>query len=102
VLDALGLDPTALPGWWQGWPPRLHVQHWRDELGLSEAEIVAAAEAPARTIPNRPMGQKRWTAPCSVQQGARSRMQARNDARRKVPRQQRRRTTIWRLSTPTS
>src|SRR5690606_2643587 len=38
LLAALGLAPSALPGWWQGWPPRLHVQRWRDELGLTEAE----------------------------------------------------------------
>jgi len=58
LLSALGLDPTALPGWWQGWPPRLHVQRWRDELGLSEAEIVATAEASRRDHPEPPDGPK--------------------------------------------
>jgi len=58
VLEALGLDPTALPGWWQGWPPRLHVQRWRDELGLSEAEIVTAAEASRQDHPEPPDGPK--------------------------------------------
>ncbi len=58
LLDALGLDPAALPGWWQGWPPRLHVQRWRDELGLTEAEIVAAAEASREEHPEPPDGPK--------------------------------------------
>jgi hypothetical protein len=58
VLLALGLDPAALPGWWQGWPPRLHVQRWRDELGLTEAEIVAAAEASRQEHPEPPDGPK--------------------------------------------
>ena len=58
LLDALGLDPAALPGWWQGWPPRLHVQRWRDELGLTEAEIIAAAEASRQEHPEPPDGPK--------------------------------------------
>ncbi|MCW1932308.1 helix-turn-helix domain-containing protein [Pararhodobacter zhoushanensis] len=58
VLDALGLDLAALPGWWQGWPARLHIQRWRDELGLSEAEIVAAAEASRQEHPEPPDGPK--------------------------------------------
>ena len=58
VLLALGLDPNSLPGWWQGWPPRLHVQRWRDELGLTEAEIVAAAEASRLEHPEPPDGPK--------------------------------------------
>jgi hypothetical protein len=58
VLSALGLDPAALPGWWQGWPPRLHVQRWRDELGLTEADIVAAAEASRQEHPEPPDGPK--------------------------------------------
>lgn len=58
LLDTLGLDPTALPGWWQGWPPRLHVQRWRDELGLTEAEIIAAAEASRQEHPEPPDGPK--------------------------------------------
>jgi hypothetical protein len=58
VLSALGLDATALPGWWQGWPPRLHVQRWRDELGLTAAEIVAAAEASRQEHPEPPDGPK--------------------------------------------
>ena len=58
LLDALGLDPDALPGWWQGWPPRLHVQRWRDDLGLTEAEIIAAAEASRQEHPEPPDGPK--------------------------------------------
>lgn len=58
VLLALGLDATALPGWWQGWPPRLHVQRWRDELGLTEAEIITAAEASRQEHPEPPDGPK--------------------------------------------
>jgi len=58
LLDALGLDPTALPGWWQGRPPRLHVQRWRDELGMSEAEIIATAEASRHEHPEPPDGPK--------------------------------------------
>jgi hypothetical protein len=58
LLAALGLDPDALPGWWQGWPPRLHVQRWRDELGLSEDEIVAIAEASREDHPEPPDGPK--------------------------------------------
>ena len=58
LLAALGLDPAALPGWWQGWPPRLHVQRWRDELGLTEAEIIATAEASRQEHPEPPDGPK--------------------------------------------
>ena len=58
LLAALVLDPAALPGWWQGWPPRLHVQRWRDELGLTEAEIIAAAEASRQEHPEPPDGPK--------------------------------------------
>ena len=58
LLAALGLDPAALPGWWQGWPPRLHVQRWRDELGLTEAEILAASEVSRQEHPNPPDGPK--------------------------------------------
>ena len=58
LLEALGLDPAALPGWWQGRPPRLHVQRWRDELGLTEAEILEAAEASRQEHPEPPDGPK--------------------------------------------
>ena len=59
LLTALGFDPDGpLPGWWQGWPPREHVRRWRDELGLSEAEIIAAAEASRTEHPEPPDGPK--------------------------------------------
>lgn len=58
LLDALGLNADALPGWWQGWSPRLHVRRWRDELGLTEAEILATAEESRQDHPEPPDGPK--------------------------------------------
>ncbi|NEX48190.1 helix-turn-helix domain-containing protein [Pseudotabrizicola algicola] len=58
LLRALGLDPTALPGWWQGWPPREHVRRWRDDLGLDVDAILAVAEASRRDHPEPPDGPK--------------------------------------------
>jgi hypothetical protein len=59
LLSALGFDPDGpLPGWWQGWLPREHVRRWQDELGLSEAEILAAAEASRQEHPEPPDGPK--------------------------------------------
>jgi hypothetical protein len=58
LILALGLDPAALPGWWQGYPPRLHIQRWRTELGLTEAEIVAAAKDTRKDHPEPPDGPK--------------------------------------------
>lgn len=58
LLRALGLAPTALPGWWQGWPPREHVRRWRDDLGLDEEAIIAVAEASRRDHPEPPDGPK--------------------------------------------
>lgn len=59
LLTALGFDPKgALPGWWQGWPPREHVRRWRDDLGLNEAEIVEAAEASRQDHHEPPDGPK--------------------------------------------
>jgi hypothetical protein len=58
LLSALGLDAAALPGWWQGWPPRLHVQRWREKLGLSQDEIVAVATASRSEHPEPPDGPK--------------------------------------------
>ena len=58
LVLALGLDPAALPGWWQGWPPRLHVQHWRTELGLTATEIVSAAKDTRKDHPEPPDGPK--------------------------------------------
>ena len=59
VLCALGFAANAsLPGWWQGSPPRLHAQRWRDELGLTETEIIATAEASRQEHPEPPDGPK--------------------------------------------
>lgn len=58
LLAALGLDAAALPGWWQGWPPREHVRRWRDDLGLDEEAILAVAEASRRDHPEPPDGPK--------------------------------------------
>ncbi|MBS0123344.1 helix-turn-helix domain-containing protein [Thetidibacter halocola] len=73
LLQALGLDPAALPGWWQGWPPQLHVQRWRDELGLTEAEIVAVAKATRQDHPEPPDGPKALDR--AMQRAAQRRMQ---------------------------
>jgi hypothetical protein len=59
LLTALGFDPDGpLPGWWQGWPPREHVRRWQTDLGLSEAEILEAAEASRQEHPEPPDGPK--------------------------------------------
>ncbi|WP_420587969.1 helix-turn-helix domain-containing protein [Marivita sp.] len=59
MLAALGLDPNGpLPGWWQGWPPREHVRRWQTDLGLTEAEILEAAEASRQDHPEPPDGPK--------------------------------------------
>ncbi len=59
LLTALGFAANAaLPGWWQGSSPRLHVQRWRDELGLTGAEIIATAEASRQEHPEPPDGPK--------------------------------------------
>ena len=81
VLAALGLDATALPGWWQGWPPRLHVQRWRGELGLTEAEIVAVAEASRQEHPEPPDGPKALDR--AMQRAAQRKVEAAGQKRRK-------------------
>lgn len=59
LLSALGFDPDGpLPGWWQGWPPREHVRRWRDDLKLTAAEILQAAEASRQEHPEPPDGPK--------------------------------------------
>ncbi|PWG16567.1 helix-turn-helix domain-containing protein [Salibaculum griseiflavum] len=59
LLSALGFDHDGpLPGWWQGWPPREHVQRWQTDLGLTKAEILEAAEASRRDHPEPPDGPK--------------------------------------------
>jgi hypothetical protein len=58
LLAALGLDPEALPSWWQGWPAQTHVRRWIDDLGLSLARIVEVAAETRATHPNPPDGPK--------------------------------------------
>lgn len=59
LLTALGFAANApLPAWWQGWPARLHVQRWRDDLGLSAARIVETARQTRNDHPNPPDGPK--------------------------------------------
>jgi hypothetical protein len=59
LLTALGFAANAaLPAWWQGWPARLHVQRWRDDLGLSEDRIVEVATESRGDHPNPPDGPK--------------------------------------------
>ncbi len=59
LLNALGFDPDGtLPGWWQGWPPRVHVRRWIDDLGLSEEAIIAVATETRRDHPAPPDGPK--------------------------------------------
>jgi len=58
LLGALGLDPAALPGWWQGWPARLHIRRWIEELGLTEDRVIEVATASRRDHPEPPDGPK--------------------------------------------
>jgi hypothetical protein len=59
LLLALGFDPdAALPGWWQGWPARVHVRRWIDDLGLTEDRILEVATETRREHPEPPDGPK--------------------------------------------
>jgi len=59
LLNALGFTANAtLPAWWQGWPARLHVRRWIDDLGLSEDRIIETATETRRDHPNPPDGPK--------------------------------------------
>ncbi|PVZ48693.1 helix-turn-helix domain-containing protein [Thalassobacter stenotrophicus] len=59
LLSALGFAHDGpLPGWWQGWPPREHVRRWQTDLGLTDAEILEAAEASRQEHPEPPDGPK--------------------------------------------
>jgi hypothetical protein len=59
LLNALGLKANAtLPAWWQGWPARIHVRRWIDDLGLSEDQIVEVATKSRGDHPNPPDGPK--------------------------------------------
>ena len=59
LLRALGFAANAaLPAWWQGSPARLHIQRWRDDLGLSEDRIIETATESRADHPNPPDGPK--------------------------------------------
>ena len=59
LLNALGFAANAtLPAWWQGWPARLHVQHWINDLGLTEDRIIKIATESRGDHPNPPDGPK--------------------------------------------
>jgi len=59
LLQALGIDADkTLPAWWQGWPARLHVRRWRDDLGLIEDRIIEIATETRRDHPEPPDGPK--------------------------------------------
>ena len=59
LLSALGLKANAtLPAWWQGWPARLHVRRWIQDLGLSEDRIIEIATETRNDHPNPPDGPK--------------------------------------------
>ncbi len=59
LLTALGFAANAtLPAWWKGWPARLHVRRWRDDLGLSEVRIIETATETRSDHPNPPDGPK--------------------------------------------
>ncbi|OYU37541.1 MAG: GntR family transcriptional regulator [Pseudorhodobacter sp. PARRP1] len=59
LLTTLGFAANAtLPTWWQGWPARLHVRRWREDLGLSEDRILETATDTRSDHPNPPDGPK--------------------------------------------
>ena len=59
LLGTLGFVADAtLPAWWQGWPARLHVRRWIDDLGLSQDRIIETATATRRDHPAPPDGPK--------------------------------------------
>lgn len=59
LLTALGLKANAtLPVWWQGWPARMHVRRWIDDLGLSMDRIVEVATETRSDHPKPPDGPK--------------------------------------------
>jgi hypothetical protein len=59
LLQALGFAANAiLPAWWQGWPARVHVRRWINDLGLSEDRILEVAAESRRDHPNPPDGPK--------------------------------------------
>ena len=96
LLNALGLDTAALPGWWQGWPPRLHVQRWREKLGLSQDEIVAVAAASRLEHPEPPDGPKALDR--AMQRAVQRKTQGRAEKHRKAKTEPAPRATITDLA----
>ncbi len=88
LLSALGLDATALPSWWQGWPARMHVRRWIDDLGLSEDRILETAAATRRDHPNPPDGPKALDR--AMERAARCEAQAAAEVRSRKPARKRR------------
>ena len=91
LLSALGLDPAALPGWWQGWPAQMHVRRWIDDLGLCEDRIIETATATRRTHPNPPDGPKALDR--AMERAARREAQAVADGTGRKPARKRKRDT---------
>jgi len=59
LLNALGINSgDALSGWWQGSSARAHIRSWRDELGLTEGQIVDVAAETRSDHPAPPDGPK--------------------------------------------
>ena len=84
LLTALGFDPDGpLPGWWQGWPPREHIRRWQTDLGLTEAEILEAAEASRQEHPEPPDGPKALDR--IMQRAAQRKADEKSRGRRKAP-----------------
>jgi hypothetical protein len=86
LLKVLGFDPAGrLPGWWQGWPPREHVRRWQTDHGLTEAEILEAAEASRQEHPEPPDGPKALDR--IMQRAAQRKADEKPRGRRKAPKQ---------------
>ena len=96
LLTALGLNSAALPGWWQGGPPRLHVQHWQEKLGLSHDEIVAIALASRGDHPEPPDGPKALDR--AMQRAVQRKTQGRAEKHRKAKTEPAPRATITDLA----
>lgn len=59
LLRALGFDPDgSLPAWWQGPSAKAHAQRWRDDLGLTEIQIIEVAVETRLEHPDPPDGPK--------------------------------------------
>lgn len=59
VKRAVGFGPNAiLPSWWRGEAARDHVRRWKDQFGLTDAEILETAAATRKQHPIPPDGPK--------------------------------------------